>query len=131
MLDKQHVKKVVLKVLKFYTEAEVSPYMMNNTYLSVDRQISEIGERLIINMRTSILGQENIQKYNVDFESPLNWWEHFKQDRLPSWLKLRWPVKYSKETKTIKINHMALAPNLDIYLKDGINEVVMHSQIVQ
>jgi len=35
----------------------------------------------------------------VSFDFPLNWWEHFKLQVFPKWLKKRFPVKIGEEKR--------------------------------
>jgi hypothetical protein len=72
-----------------------------------------------------VLGQENIQKYNVTYEFPKNWWQHLKMQLFPKWLEQMFPVKYKPIIKTFEFDHRALVPKWDQFPKG--QEVVMYS----
>lgn len=63
---------------------------------------------------TQILGQKNLQKYSITIEVPLNWWQHFKKDKLPNWYKRFYPVIYKEVGRTVEFNHVALMPDLKV-----------------
>ena len=34
----------------------------------------------------------------LEVDQPATWWDHFKQDRFPFWLRRRFPVRYTTDT---------------------------------
>lgn len=41
-------------------------------------------------------------------ETPLTWWDHFKEDKFPEWLKKKLPVKYQKH----KVLYRKMCPHI-------------------
>ncbi len=80
--------------------------------------------RVIMYFKTKILGQENIQKYEVSIEMPKNWWNHFKKDCLP-FLN----VKTKTIKKVITFNHIALMPKINY--KPNEDKIIMYSEKIK
>lgn len=53
----------------------------------------------------------------MDVRYPIDWWNHWKRDKAPTWLVRRWPVKYKMERKMV-VSHWAGYPELPLSIPD-------------
>jgi hypothetical protein len=56
--------------------------------------------------------------FNIGYKVPASWWEHFKQDKMPSWFIKRYPVQYATgtATKKVKFTRYATYPMANIVI---------------
>lgn len=47
---------------------------------------------------------------------PATWWDHWKQDRAPAWLRRKWPVRYRQITLTVELTRWAHYPEANLPL---------------
>lgn len=116
------MKETILEAVRFGMKHKFGSHMVQQMNMDMIQQFA--GE-VVFNFETSILGQHNKKKYAVEFKSPLNWWQHFKLEKLPDWFKKKYPVKYKTDQRTFEFDHVALMPDLT-HVAD-IGRVVMHT----
>jgi hypothetical protein len=116
------MRETVLEAVRFGLRKEFGSHMAQQMTLETIRQFA--GE-VVYDFETSILGQHNKQKYTIDFEAPLNWWQHLKLEKLPDWFKKKYPVKYKTHQRTVEFDHVALMPDLSHVANRGL--VTMHT----
>ena len=78
-------------------------------------------------MESYVLGQHNYQEYTVMVPTPMNWWECFKEERMPEWYLKRYPVKRKFTRETITFDHKTLFPKSDVVLPTKMGNPVYHS----
>jgi hypothetical protein len=72
---------------------------------------------VVVRMTTRVLTQTLEDKQaTVSFSTPSTWWQHWKQDRAPGWLKRRWPVRLTTIQKTVEYKVCAMYPKADLLL---------------
>lgn len=100
------------------------------TFRSINVRVlaGSIVDEAVFEVTMKILGQSDIRKYDVWYEFPKNWWEHFKMQYFPLWLERWFPIKYKTHTRTVEFDHKALVPRWDQFPKG--QEVVMFSKPV-
>jgi len=89
--------------------------------------IREIGETLMFQLESYVMGQHNYQKYRVGVQIPKNWWEHFKRDHLPKWWSNRWPVKNTIVWRVVEFDHKKIYPESNINVPGGLGNVMFHT----
>jgi hypothetical protein len=59
----------------------------------------------------------------VTFEVPASWWQHWKQDAAPEWLRRRWPVRTRRLSRTVRFETFRAYPDAQVphaeILRDG------------
>ena len=124
---KEHVvSKIVLDEMRVHLRKTFGRYSFRS--IDVRSLASSIVNEAVFEVTMKILGQSNIQKYDVGYEFPKNWWEHFKMQHFPKWLERMFPVKYKMHFRTVEFDHKALVPKWDQFPKG--QEVVMFSKPV-
>jgi len=66
-----------------------------------------VTNNLIASLRTGIWAEEvGKQSKNIYFKAPENWWQMFKKEYFPEWLKEKFPVKekYHSRKVTMTVN---------------------------
>jgi len=122
---KEHiVSKIVLDEIRVRLHKRFGRY----SFRSIDVRVlaGSIVDETVFEVNMKILGQSNIQKYDVLYEFPKNWWEHLKHQYFPDWLLKKFPVKVKIHTRTVEFDHKALVPKWDQFPKG--QEVVMFSK---
>ena len=99
---------------------DIASGVVNNTIL----QKSELwGHGMAMKMRTWILAgkHENGHRKHI-VRVPTSWWQHFKDDIFPKWLKKLAPVDYvfvhSADGEVIEFGDLYVCPHADIKWKD-------------
>lgn len=116
------MKETILEAVRFGSRHLFGSHMAQQMNIEM---IQQFAGDVVCSFESSILGQHNKQKYTVDFEAPLNWWQHFKLEKLPDWFKKKYPVKYKTHQRTVEFDHVALMPDLNHVADKG--RVVMHT----
>jgi hypothetical protein len=91
-----------------------------NQYLP-QSQFEGLYERMTIEERADILMRgmvytlstyvaANVHEDYQTIQYPEGWWEAFKEEHFPSWLKARYPVKY--HTERIKVSTSRMCPHV-------------------
>lgn len=74
--------------------------------INVQARENPMNRTIEIEIEREFLGRRIIEDKEVTLHVsyPKNWFEHFKEEKFPNWLKKRFPVKYKtvKETKTVR-----------------------------
>jgi len=116
--------KLVLEKLKGnITVSTVSehPIMIQN--LSVDQRIDRITNGFLYHFKWDILADKCFEKdIQVCFKSPLNWWEHFKEQHAPNWFIKKWPVRYKTHFKWVKIQNYRTFPHANIAIEKTLGQ---------
>ena len=104
------LKKQILDEIVFKSQIKFGEYFMKE--LKVEEFYDHMMRKLVVSLESKMLGQSNRHVYEVEFESPLNWWQHLKLS-LPTWFTKLYPVKFKKEKKSFEFNHLALMPDVN------------------
>lgn len=92
-----------------------------------DFQMDVLVKRVCVEVLTRKLVNKVYEKIE-HVKVPENWWEHWKQDHAPNWLRKRWPVMY--ETKLIPLRvefeRYATYPEADIVLPDRFGTMYLY-----
>lgn len=104
---------------KFTAQAIVRPQLMASA--EFERVQDQLIDELQYRLTATVLEEKLVEKEHsaevtahavavaiaeATTEYPSSWWQHFKQDHFPGWMKRRWPVKthqlraYRRETAT-------------------------------
>lgn len=87
--------------------------------LTVERVKSLFEDELEYAMRALVPAENVYEKTDtLRVEYPSNWKEAFKEEHFPNWLKKRFPVKYKRETKTIKFTAYDIYPDFPWAFQD-------------
>lgn len=121
---KQHlVSKIVLNELRIRLHKRFGRYTFKSIAVNIITQA--ITDEVTFEISLKILGQRNLQQYDVWYEFPKNWWQHFKLQHFPDWLLKKFPVKTKTHKRVVEFEHNALVPRWDQFPKG--QEVVMYS----
>ena len=105
--NKLDYKEVLLKKIKFGVIKYLSKDIVDSLILETSEETSDfLSKQLVLSLKGFILGEEN--KVNITkgvyFNTPLNWWEMFKEQYFSKWLIKKFPIKFRTETKYITLN---------------------------
>lgn len=114
----------ILDLIQFRIQKAISREFIRS--LKVDIREEELIQSFIYEIKFVLLGQHNYQKYEVRFDFPKGWFQHFKLKVFPHWLLEYYPVKYKAHYQKIQFDHMAFFPDWPIPKDKG--EVIMFSQ---
>jgi len=89
--ERIEIQEVELQKIEFGYSQMISRYLLES---SVYTEMDYARQALEINVRGYLWGED--QK-GYSFQYPRDWWEAFKERWFPARLKLRWPVKYTKQ----------------------------------
>ncbi|SRR5258708_3838045 len=91
-----------LEVVQAYATHVINGHILRDQ-LGFEQYIRAILPMEMDNLVVSLLAlfaAENIK--NIVIKTPINWWEHLKEEKAPLWFLVRWPVQYSTRTIDIK-----------------------------
>lgn len=80
---------------------------------NMDVVLETHAQDLIMKVSEQILA-EPLDEYSTEvaFYTPSNWWEHFKESFFPKFWTERFPIKKTKNSKTVTYKVKALYPTL-------------------
>ena len=102
--------------------------------LKVSVLLGETMDAMMVRLRGYVLAEEvdnRTKQVMFRITIPATWWEQFKEDKFPNWLKRRFPVRQRTITKTkiVRFRKLATYPMANIVLKDKVGKFVYRSQI--
>ena len=112
-----------LEVIKYLISQDFGLFFFSSTDFKIEHAL----QSLVIQMRSHILGQHHYQEYTVMQPIPANWWETFKEEKMPDWYKKRYPVKRRFARHTITFDHKLLFPGIDKKFPPEFGTIVFHS----
>ena len=110
--DMTTIDKITLEKIQFGIRQMISPALMDNMrYESVE----DITTRSIIKCLTFYLwgNKVNVEEYDTEKVHPATMWEELKRDFCPSWLRHKFPVRYSRDITHHKETHWHVCPHLN------------------
>jgi len=64
------------------------------------QRFSQFADTVKLELRGFIWAEpEHLRQY--EFKKPATWWQHFKERLFPSWMRVRWPVRYVTEVVNV------------------------------
>ena len=106
----QKIETVVLERLRFCVSASVSRRFLED--LEVDTGFAYLTDTLVAAVKMAIFGR-NIQDTVIEtFEYPASWWQVFKQQYFPVFLKKKFPIRMI--SKNVVMQHYHVCPHLNI-----------------
>ena len=97
-----------------------------------DREMIHLEPDIIVD-RVAYIGAESIRfiwkffsmRAGVqEFQIPASWWQHWKRDHAPNWLKKQWPVKYIKRKADVRWVYPSIPPSIN-----GHNPVLIYREM--
>jgi hypothetical protein len=81
-------------------------------------------EAMVISMSAYVLAERLAREtQQVAFDVPASWWQHWKRDCAPAWLRRRWPVRTTRLSRTMKFETFRAYPDAQVphaeVLRDG------------
>ena len=67
---------------------------------------------ILTKLEYKVYGVEREEVYELEYNSPLTWWDHLKADKFPKWWLKRFPVKTKQEVRVLRIDHRMLFPDV-------------------
>ena len=110
--DMVTVDKITLEKIQFGIQQMMSGALMDAMrYGSVE----DIATNSFIKQLTFYLwgNKVNVEEYDTAKEYPATMWEELKRDFCPTWLKRKFPVRYSRDITHHKEMHWHVCPHLD------------------
>ena len=90
--------------------------------LTVEVMMRDSLGRMMLSLRSFVLANQGSDEM-VEWNEYANWWEHFKAEVFPDWLKERFPVKARTQSAYTQ-QQVRVCPHLPI--KVGKNEYYVH-----
>lgn len=87
------------------------------------QQMQDVAYRdMLLSLEAQVLSDKIADdKYTAYFywKEPLNWFEHWKKDHAPRWMKQRWPVQHKerKAKRVVKFTRWAQYPKANVALQ--------------
>jgi len=109
-------KEIVLKKFRWDIHRYVGSYMLAT--MDFDKVMELHLDEMLLQLRAIVLGKENLNTTQVQIEIeyvPLTWWDHFKEDHFPEWMKKLYPVKTREIIIETRNNHIEnrICPHID------------------
>ena len=95
---------------------------------------------MIYRLKTYVLAEEidcrsKIVSFDATFPVYRNWWQHFKGDIFPQWLKKRFPPKFNYPTQTKKkkvtFRKYATYPKANILFPDEVGTLIKYKSFIE
>lgn len=103
----KEIKQLMLKKLTFFHDLHICEDSLIVDYNNIFREIDA-------ELRYQLFGQEKTVSYDVYFEVPTTWWDHFKRDVIKGRMKWLFSKPNTRmEKETLYINHRAIFPELN------------------
>ena len=99
MAIKSNIDEITLQKFKQELERRIDSRMVVDI-----NNIPFLANEISLIVRREFYGEHKEEMHAVSFKSPLNWWEHFKHDCLPTWLLSRFPVKYKTSIADVRFS---------------------------
>ena len=100
----------VLNLIKEVMEFSLNP----REFAALSFNVREAFGHYVVQIKREMYGERIQKTVTVEFvfKQPATWWQHFKQDNLPAWLLLKFPVQYSLhgEKKTVEFDRAFIFP---------------------
>lgn len=103
------MKEVVLEKIKFLISAYVSDSVKDD--LIYDEFYEAVYQRMIYNLKVFLWGREVSKSVEETVNVPVSWWDAFKEEHFPKFLKKRFPVKW--RTINVVVKHYHVCPHLN------------------
>lgn len=104
-LDFPEVESATLEIIKEKVVAHIPKDMIASCEVSIEDH-PMIGS-IAVQLTRKVAGQK---LDTISYAIPKSWWQHFKQDHFPKWLRKKFPVQYHKRSwdVTAYYEHVAL-----------------------
>lgn len=111
------------KVFEAVVERMVVAKRVPEWLLRTDKRVfADVGRDITFELEKKFLTYETVEE-SVHIDFPSTWFEHWKRDKAPQWVRDRWPVKYTRTSvpKTVR----KCCPHL------GVEERTTHIRFLQ
>ena len=89
------VQQVAFQYLETAAKVHIPKELLINCSLSVEEVVEHCCEKLVIELRKKLLANK-VQQVEETVSYPASWWQHFKEQYFPVWLKKKFPVRKRK-----------------------------------
>lgn len=121
------ISRTVLQKIKFGITRRFPKYV-NAMELSTRMTEDTVTGELLFHVEAILLGKVNSHTAEEKVLVPLTWWDFWKEDHAPKWLKAKYPVKYREIiTKTIKTENRICPHWQDSPLDTDTCEVIRYT----
>lgn len=121
------VEEIILNRTRFKLQNTLGRYSMEN--LEVMFQDDDILDKMILKFQTYIMTDNLVEKYELKYKTPSNWFQMLKESHAPKWYLDKYPVEYIDNIKIVKLESKHLYPRMDldpgrkVYVKQQLKEV--------
>lgn len=125
-MENQIFERFVAEKLPVYAHTVLSQYPLlgGNAEITL-RQMSDSADQLVMMIKSwMIAGRIPTNENSHTFSYPDGTWQTFKELHMPNWFKMKWPVRYKRETVTVTTNHYFVCPHL------GVSDQGLHVQFM-
>ena len=93
--------------------------------LKVDR-IRDFGRTDLLYSLHTLIPAENLKEetHTVTVEYPETWWQSFKEQYFPAWIKKKYPVRYKKKSETVTFTAYNLYPKYPRFAQERCEDAV-------
>jgi len=139
MLDSK-IKQVELTKLMIGTSTVLDDYPLVKQGIQVERILDPVIRGMMFQIRTYILAEEiDNRSKDVSITSVFpvyrSWWQHFKGEVFPDWLRKRFPPQFNyvvkTGTKTVKFRKYATYPKANVLFPDKVGSLVRYKSSIE
>ena len=126
---------VELTKLPIAVEYMLDEYPLVKHGLKIERIIEPAYIASIIRIKTYILAEEidnrsKVVEFKASFPVYQSWWQHFKGEKFPEWLKRKFPPKFNYPTQTkrkkVTFRKYATYPQANILFPDKVGNLIRY-----
>ncbi len=140
MLEKGQIKQVELIKLSIGVSSVLDDYTLVKHGLELEQIMKPALRGMMFQIRTYILAEEIDNRSKVvsitnTFPVYRSWWQHFKGEVFPEWLKRRFPPQFNYATKTgskiVTFRKYATYPKANILFPDKVGNLVRYKSFIE
>lgn len=99
---------VTLEQLKVHASTQITGQMLERLEFNAYRD--DLFDRLVIQLKTSVLGHPFFIQHQLSEERPDGWFQYLKRAHAPRWFLRRWPVVHKLHERTVSFPVTAVFP---------------------
>lgn len=126
MAIKSNIDEITLQKFKQELEQRIGNQMVVDI-----NNIPFLANEISLIVRREFYGEHKEEMHSVSFKSPLNWWEHFKRDCLPTWILSRFPVKYKTDIAEVRFSRAFEFPDAYRENREPFSRFIVHDNPIE
>src|SRR4030042_3717458 len=136
LIDKTSIESVELTKLLVETTHIIDEYAVLKSGLKLQAYMEPMLRAMVYKLKSYVLAEEidnrsKIVYVNTTHPVYCNWWQHFKGEVFPDWLKKKFPPRYNYVTKTgkklVTFRRHATYPKANILFPDQVGTLIKYN----